>query len=1316
MNQSTIFSIITAFIAFILLIAISFAYYKNSKERNNQIVGLLGILVVLFLLLTSIQIVFNVSNNAKIFLLLRFCLYLNFPFYLLQFFMFSILINRSNFSNNIIDWVKNSYVSRLLSISILLFFPIIVILDYLEIPFLNLTNFVLSNNINSVIQNSQKTFQTLGEGIFNNINNYLQIIIPTIIIILSIIFIIIDRKGKKHSNTLIHFIILAISSLSFFFINNNLYLLNKINSSSLDIILLIIIFIFSFSFSLVAWDIINDDLSTNFISIFKDISIKNKFSFIFSISSITLVFIAGIFVYNNVNSIDLNKFNLIGEEKTNSFITSLDNNVKEIYQEMYQLSLNFPEEEGEIQNYLSSLQTKHKDISLLAYIPLRGNTITATTLDESSIVLSNESWFPIVELSGNPYTGFISDENNLLNSGIEIVFPLHFGNSRFATGYFYGNILFRDMEFINSYNNINIFSEEDTPVYSTLSYLPSDVNQLSMKNASFGYDSNIPVSAEFNNQIYYLYDFSNELFKDTTSSLPINISYSENSSYSTQSSINLAIFTLLIIISIILIQLVLELIIKREVISPIEIIINSYKNKFKTKSFNLLSIKQKDELNSLSNILNEDYEFQLKINHEYEQRIEDLTFRLNRRATQLSAFTEIVSNATPSLEDINSMLTKYAQVISEQFNFYHVGIFLLDKNKEYAVLQSSNSPGGKRMLARGHRLEVGRVGCVGYAASTGRPRIAQDIGSDILYYANPDMPETMSEISIPMIENNSIIGVLDIQSKQKNAFLQDDIEILTSLASQIIFSIRNYETMSNAEKTLSELSELYGEKIKDAWNKHIEKQSVQYVYKQTGVADTAELILEDSLFDDPKRIQKNIKLRNQSIGKIQLKKDDSGWTDDEIQLIEDIIEQSAQALETARLAEQTRSRSSQIELLQNVTSTCASSLDEMSILDQVSDEILNELKLAHISFLLHDEQNNQINVVIDKSSTNHESSIIGQFINPIDSTIVMEVSNTRELRVLYHAKDYLLDPILNTILDNYQSSSTLILVPLTTRDISLGIMALVVDSDDNLIIDEQESTLLEQLASQITSALEISNLFDSELESRKATTALLDISRLASSSLAIGEVLSEVAQKTAVETNAYRCSILQINQNGDKFIPMLTRLASGASDLAYLRRLQDLFNNPIDQLPPLNNFNKGATSILLRLQDAPSNIQHNWMFPYEIKFILLVPIISQGQLVGAIALDSLENDQPFGNSQINLAEAISGILATTIENASLFERAIDRAEREHLVSDITTKLRTSNNPKEILQTAISELRQIYKPNNNDNIDTSKNNSSGESES
>ncbi|MCK7516902.1 MAG: hypothetical protein MZV64_03845 [Ignavibacteriales bacterium] len=76
-----------------------------------------------------------------------------------------------------------------------------------------------------------------------------------------------------------------------------------------------------------------------------------------------------------------------------------------------------------------------------------------------------------------------------------------------------------------------------------------------------------------------------------------------------------------------------------------------------------------------------------------------------------------------------------------------MGIFLMNANNEYAVLAASNSEGGQKMLAGNHKLKVGHVGIVGNVAMTGMPRIALDTGADAIYFNNPDLPETRSEMA-----------------------------------------------------------------------------------------------------------------------------------------------------------------------------------------------------------------------------------------------------------------------------------------------------------------------------------------------------------------------------------------------------------------------------------------------------------------------------------------------------------------------------------------------------------------------------------------
>ena len=132
-----------------------------------------------------------------------------------------------------------------------------------------------------------------------------------------------------------------------------------------------------------------------------------------------------------------------------------------------------------------------------------------------------------------------------------------------------------------------------------------------------------------------------------------------------------------------------------------------------------------------------------------EERVEERTRDLARRTHYLEATAAIVHGAA-SVLNLEELLGRVASLISEQFGFYHTGIFLLDPAREWAVLQAASSEGGKQMLVRGHRLQVGGQGIVGYVTSRGEPRIALDVGTDAVFFQNPDLPDTRSEMALPL--------------------------------------------------------------------------------------------------------------------------------------------------------------------------------------------------------------------------------------------------------------------------------------------------------------------------------------------------------------------------------------------------------------------------------------------------------------------------------------------------------------------------------------------------------------------------------------
>ncbi len=163
-----------------------------------------------------------------------------------------------------------------------------------------------------------------------------------------------------------------------------------------------------------------------------------------------------------------------------------------------------------------------------------------------------------------------------------------------------------------------------------------------------------------------------------------------------------------------------------------------------------------------------------------------------RRALQFQAVAEI-SRAITELRELDELLPNIAQTVSARNSATITPASSCSTRSAntpfWAASNSERRPA--RMLRRGHRLEVGKRGIVGYVAAAGIPRVALDVGQDAVYFDNPDLPETHSEIALPLTSEGQVIGVLDVQSTERNAFDQQDIEILSTLAAQIGAAIEN---------------------------------------------------------------------------------------------------------------------------------------------------------------------------------------------------------------------------------------------------------------------------------------------------------------------------------------------------------------------------------------------------------------------------------------------------------------------------------------------------------------------------------------------
>ena len=369
--------------------------------------------------------------------------------------------------------------------------------------------------------------------------------------------------------------------------------------------------------------------------------------------------------------------------------------------------------------------------------------------------------------------------------------------------------------------------------------------------------------------------------------------------------------------------------------------------------------RKSEEVQKLANIELENLRASL------EERVNQRTFELDtanqnneKRAKQFEAIAQ-VTRTISSIQDLDSILPRITQMISEQFGHYHTGIFMIDDNNEFAILRAANSEGGLGMLENKHKLLVGHTGIVGYVTATGQPRIALDVGADAIYFDNPFLPNTHSEIALPLRVAGQIVGALDVQSEDSNAFTENDIELLSTLADQVSIAIQNARTLEEARKSLAEAQSTFGQRTQESW-KIMRAETVGlgfHLSDRTAIRLEKPLEgseIEQALNTGETVITTNnnktsnltipIRLRNAVIGVMNLKTNGNAlFTQDEVDIAEAVSERLSLAIETAALLRTTQRRADIERITTDISAKVSSSTRFETILQIAAQELSHAL-------------------------------------------------------------------------------------------------------------------------------------------------------------------------------------------------------------------------------------------------------------------------------------------------------------------------------------------------------------------------------------
>ncbi|PWH12629.1 MAG: hypothetical protein DDG60_12000 [Anaerolineae bacterium] len=330
------------------------------------------------------------------------------------------------------------------------------------------------------------------------------------------------------------------------------------------------------------------------------------------------------------------------------------------------------------------------------------------------------------------------------------------------------------------------------------------------------------------------------------------------------------------------------------------------------------------------------------------ERIEALQSNLEKRVDEqtekLRASNEVGRIASTIL-DPDVLVSRVVNLIAKTFDYYYVAIFLVSANGRWAEIVDATGTAGEILKARRHRLQVGGSSMVGNAVATGQAQVAMDVGEAAVRFNNPLLPNTRSELALPLIVGERVIGALDVQSIREADFKQDDIATLQSLASQVAIAIENARLFREMEDALTELRQANRQYIRSAWQETLQAGKLEYAVQSAAMPEA----------ETSKEISVNLNVRDQPIGYIRIQTSED-WTQEDQAWVESLATQVAISLENARLIEQSNQSALREQLSASIIQKLWSTPSVEGILQTAARELGRALEASEASIELKVEK------------------------------------------------------------------------------------------------------------------------------------------------------------------------------------------------------------------------------------------------------------------------------------------------------------------------------------------------------------------------
>jgi PAS domain S-box-containing protein len=640
---------------------------------------------------------------------------------------------------------------------------------------------------------------------------------------------------------------------------------------------------------------------------------------------------------------------------------------------------------------------------------------------------------------------------------------------------------------------------------------------------------------------------------------------------------------------------------------------------------------------------------------------ERLLADLERHALQLQTAAE-VSRAASSILDLDALIQQVVNLIRERFDLYYAGLFLVDEAGEWAVLRAGTGEAGQQMIAQGHKLEAGGASMIGTCVASKQARIALDVGEEAVRFENPLLPETRSELALPLVSRGEVIGALTIQSSQEAAFSDEDVAVLQTMADQLANAIANarlYRALAREQYLMRALMENVPDYIyfKDDESRFI--MTTDAHLKTFGLSDPARIIGKTDFdffseeharqaYEDEQGI---IRTGEPILGieeretwpdrpdtwvltsKMPLR-DEAGGIVGTFGISRDIT-----LLKQAELALQRRAL--QLQTAAEVSRAASSILDPDELIRRVVDLVRERFELYYVGLFLVDEAGEWAVLRAGTGEAGRQMLEQGHRLEVGGGSMIGGCVTAKAARIALDVGEEAVR-FENPLLPETRSELAL---PLISRGEAIG--ALTIQSAQEAAFSDEDVAILQTMADQLANAIANTRLFDQAHARAEEMSILSELAQTLSTRLTVQEVLEEVYRGVSHLLDATNFYIALYDPDSREItFPLDTT-----------QEEEDRFRSlPADE-GITGYIIRHRTSVLIE-ENVPERLAE-----MGIKMVgepalswLGVPMMVGDQVLGVMAVQSFTTPRAYDEHDRDLLVSLATQVASVVTNVRLFEQ------------------------------------------------------------